>query len=129
MSIYLYYHVHRIGDWKLPTFIVNWRSEMNQKQLQLIEKLKRKSMSLNKSTADLLSNTINTSIPSVMNCSSNNLSVQPLNQELNDFNRLDDASLATLAYRNAIDSNAKLFYGKTVLDIGGGSGMLYDSSV
>ena len=29
---------------------------------------------------------------------------------------------ATIAYRSAIESNVKLFYGKTVLDIRGGTG-------
>ena len=54
------------------------------------------------------------------------VSKSSLNHVNGDFlNQLTDGLshiAATSAYRSAIESNAKIFYGKTVLDIRGGTG-------
>ena len=125
VEIYMECCWYRIGDWKLPEFIQAWKTETNLKQLEKLESLLIK-RETDESSMDLLSTALQTIAPSEYSKLMKRIKVDPYHSSsISMMSVLADGLshvAATTAYRSAIESNAKIFYGKTVLDIRGGTG-------
>jgi hypothetical protein len=115
--------MNRIGDWQLPQFILDWRQEENQKQMEKLGRLRQ--LAVDRFDTDeirLSENLISKQIPG------NAWNVAEASQDMSFLGKVriqegvyakitkNVQNISTLLpYEQAIEANQLIFYGKVVL--------------